>query len=227
MKYSISALCLFLLTSCSSNPTIKGYEKDEVLSTSNDRSQPDWADETKPFEIRSGTVYSVGVTTLRGQERPEVGVRIAENNARANIAKTIQNRMEFIFQNSEENASYDSTQAKFIGSEVSTLTSHSLRSEGAFWKRYAQSDEDGSRHIYYKIYSLVTIPEIDLKKAINDALNPRVAEHKLSPTFQDQVNRQWDRFVESKPNQERAPTQEKEATKTSAPVQEEKPETKK
>ena len=196
-----AALCLFiigtLISGCSS-PTMKGYEKDETLSTLNDSSQPDWADESHPFVFRAGKAYSLGVTTLRGDERPEAGERISENNARANISKTIEDRMEFIFQNAEENASLDSTQAHYIGSEVSSLTSHSIKLEGNWYKRFAQSQDDGSRRIFYKIYSLVSIPEDDLKRAINDSISGKVAQHKLSDDFQAKVNSQWDRFVEGK-----------------------------
>lgn len=186
---------------CSSKPPVKGYMEDEILSTSNNKSQPDWADETKPFYIENGKVHSVGLTTLLGSERPEAGMRISENNARANIAKIIQNRMEFIFQNSEENAAFDSTQSKYIGSEVSSLTSSSIMVKGHWYKRYATSEEDGSRRIYYKIYSLVTMPEEELKRAIDRAINHRVDERKLSPTFQEQVDRQWDKFTEVKSDQ--------------------------
>lgn len=198
MSKKLIVLIPFVLFACSSTPTVKGYEKDVVLETLNNSSQPEWADESRPFSVQSGKVMSVGVTILRGEDRPEAGFRIAENNARANFSKAIENRMEFVFQNAEENASLDSQSAHYIGSEVSSLTSHSMRISGQWYKRYAQSQDDGSRHIYYKIYSLVTMPEDDLKKAISDAVAGKVAEHKLSETFQGQVNKQWDRFVEGK-----------------------------
>lgn len=202
MKRLVLALVAGMaVCACSSKPPVKGYMEDEILSTSNDKSQPSWADETKPFYIEDGKVYSVGLTTLRGDERPEAGMRISENNARANIARAIQNRMEFIFQNAEENSDYDSRQARYIGSEVSSLTSSAITVQGHWYKRYATSDEDGSRRIVYKIYSLVTMPEDELKKAINKAVNHRVVEQKLSPTFQEQVDRHWDKFIEVKSDQ--------------------------
>jgi hypothetical protein len=191
-------LVMALFQACSSTPPVKGYEKDETLSTVNDSRQPDWADETKPFVIRSGKVYSIGVTTLRGSDRPEAGSRIAENNARANFSKAIENRMEFVFQNAEEGTDSDSgANARFIGSEISSLTSHSMTVEGHWWKRYAQSQEDGSRRIYYKVYSMIAMPESDLKKAIDAAIN-KVGDKKLSQSFQSKVDSQWDRFVEGK-----------------------------
>jgi hypothetical protein len=188
---------MLVLQACSSTPPVKGYIDDEVLATANNKSQPDWADETKPFYVQNGKVYSVGVTTLRGSDRPEAGGRIAENNARANFSKSIENRMEFIFQNSEENAEVDSSQAQFIGSEVSSLTSHSMTLEGHWWKRYAQSDEDGSRRLFYKVYSLISMPESELKKAIDSAINHKVEDKKISQSFKEKVDKQWDRFVEA------------------------------
>lgn len=201
MKKSMCVLGVILLAGCSSTK-INGnvYEKDEVLSTLDGSSQPDWANESKPFYVSSGKAYSVGVTTLYGNERPEAGMRISENNARSNFAKTIENRMEFVFQNSEENAGMDSSQARYIGSEFSSLTSHSMTVEGNWYKRYAQSNDDGSRRIMYKIYSLVSMPESDMKRAVDDAIAGRVQKKALSDSFQAKVDTQWDRFVEGKTN---------------------------
>lgn len=189
------------LTSCSSAPKMANGEKfeaDQVLATAGDKPVPQWAEdgELQPLVIKSGKVYSVGLTTLRGDERPEAGVRVAENSARANFAKSIETRMSFIFQGSEENAGFDSVQSKWIGSEVSELTSQNMMPEGRFWKRYAQTQEDGSRRIFYKIYALVTMKEADLKQAIFKAANKGVAQNQLSPDFKKQVDQHWNRFVE-------------------------------
>ena len=199
-------LVMFVIQACSS-AAVKNYQKDETLSTSADKSMPDWAEqgETEPFRVDGGKVYSVGITQIRGDERPEAGSRIALNNALANVSKHIENKMEFIFQNSEENASYDNTSAKFIGSEVSSITSHEVTHAGTWWKRFAQSQEDGSRKIFYKIYSLVTLPESKLKAAVTAALTKGTDQHKLSASFQKQVDAQWGRFVEGGSSETTAP----------------------
>lgn len=187
-----------LLAACSSAPKMDNgqkFEKDQTLSTLNDSSQPNWADESKPFVIQDGEVQSLGIVELKGDQRPEAGMRISENNARANLSKAITNRMEFVFQNAEENTDADSTTAKFIGSEMSSLTSHSIRVKAHWYKRYMQTQEDGSHKIKYRIYSLVTIPETDFKKALSDAVTGAVNEHKISSSFQEQVNKQYDKFI--------------------------------
>lgn len=193
-------LSLFVV-GCSSAPKINGqeFQKDQVLSTAGDRSMPDWASEgeVKPYIVKDGKVYSVGITTGRGSDRVEAIQRVSDNEARANIAKTIANNMEFIFQNAEENAGMDSTQVHWVGSEVSKLSSSAITIEGRWYKRYAQTDDDGSRHIYYKTYSLVVMPEAELKQAIYRALNKGVDQHKLSETFQKQVEKHFDKLIDN------------------------------
>jgi hypothetical protein len=202
MKKSIGLFLVVVASGCSSTPVVNGvkYEKDQILSTSGDQSQPQWAadGELQPFTFKDGKFFSVGIATISGSDRPEAGLRIAENNSRANFSKGIENKLEFVFQNSEENTGFDSTQAKFIGSEMSSLTTHSMVLEGHFWKRYAQMQEDGSKKIFYKLYALTTMTEPEFKQAIFAAIHKGENEHKLSNSFEKQVATQWNRFVEGK-----------------------------
>ena len=191
-----------LLTACSSTPTVNGvkYEKDEVLATSGDKPMPSWAEdgELKPFIFKDGKFLSVGVTTIPGSDRPDAGLRIAENNARSNFAKGIENKLEFIFQNAEENTGFNSTQAKFIGSEMSSMNSHGMNLEGHFWKRIVQSQEDGSKKILYKLYALVSMNESDFKQAMYAAIHKGESQNQLSDKFQKQVDAQWDHLLSDK-----------------------------
>ena len=195
----LSTAFISLLCSCSSNPVVNGqkFEKDQILSTAGDKDIPEWASigETQPFRVDHGKVYSVGITQIRGDERPEAAARVATNNAYSNVSRHIENKTEFILQNSEENFGYDSASAKFIGSEVSSITSHEFSNDGIWWKRYAITQTDGTRTILYKVYSLVTLPETSLKAAVHKAIEGN-HDKKLSQNFQKQVDRQWNRFVE-------------------------------
>lgn len=186
------------LVGCSSptKSTTPDYAKDEVLSTLNDKPQPEWADESTPFKIERGTVYSVGVAYIRGDERPDAGARVSEHAARAQIAKAVETRLSSLFQSGEENFSYDSQVAKYIGGEVSNITSSSMRNAGHWWVRYATSEEDGSRRIRIKLYTLVTMPESDFKIALQKAATKGIAERKVSPSFQKQLDSHWEKFIE-------------------------------
>lgn len=196
----IGTIVIIGLSACSSKPLMPNgqkFEKDQILSTASNKSMPDWAEigETQPFRVDDGKVYSVGITQILGDERPEAAARVATNNAYANISKHVSNKTEFILQNSEENFSHDGSYAKFIGSEVSSITSHEFTNEGVWWKRYATTQSDGSRKVLYKVYSLVTLPESKLKLAVHKAIEGK-HERKLSEGFQKQIDRQWSRFVE-------------------------------
>jgi hypothetical protein len=189
-----------VLSGCSSTPQVNGvrYDKDQVLSTSGDQSEPQWAEdgETKPFIFKDGKFMSVGVATIPGSDRPEAGLRIAENNSRAAFAKGIENKLEYVFQNAEQGTEFDS-ETKFIGSEFSSLKSHSMLVEGHFWKRYTQVQEDGSKRIFYKLYALITMTEPEFKSAIFAAIQKGQNQNKLSPDFQMQVSKQWDHLTAS------------------------------
>jgi hypothetical protein len=187
-----------VLSGCSSSPQINGvkYEKDQVLSTSGDQSEPQWAEdgETKPFIFKDSKFYSVGIATIPGSDRPEAGLRIAENNSRAALAKNISNKLEFIFQNAEQGTGYES-EAKFIGSEFTSLTTSSIQLEGHFWKRIAQVQEDGSKRIFYKLYALSSMSEPEMKSAIYKAIHDGENQHKISDGFRKQVDKQWDNLT--------------------------------
>lgn len=195
MKVICVSVCL-LVVGCSSTPRLndKEIEKDQVLSTLNDTSQPSWANEGKPFYTDGQNAYSVGVTTMYGNERPEAGMRVAENNSRANFAKTISDKMAFFFQNAEENGSIEGTQAKYIGSETSELTTHSLKLEAYWYKRYVSTQEDG-RHIYYKIYALTSMPTAEIKSAMDAAISGRANEHKISDDFKAKADAQFGKML--------------------------------
>lgn len=204
------AVIIFIigLTGCAGTG-IKNYQKDEILATAGDKSMPEWAErgETEPFWIEGGKVHSVGMAYIRGDEIPTAGARVAANNARSTISKAVENKMEFAFQQGAENFGFDSQVAKFIGAEVSSITSHSMREDGTWWKKVAQSDEDGSRKIRHVIFSHISMPETDFKAAVFKAANKGVTERKVSPEFQKQLGDQWSRFVEAKPTAD-SPKQE-------------------
>lgn len=212
-KLMMFASLAAVLCACSSKPIVNGqkFEADQTLSTAADKPMPEWAEmgETQPFRVDGGKVYSVGITQIRGDERAEAAARVATNNAYANVAKHVENKTEFILQNSEENFGYDSTSAKFIGSEVSNITSHEFTNEGIWWKRYVQMQEDGSRRIFYKVYSLVTLPEPSLKAAVHKAISGQ-GERKISQAFQKQVDARWDTFL----NGDKAPQENRNPSNT-------------
>ena len=195
MKISklLSVIVLFGLAACASSM------KDIVLERSDGLSKrPDWVKESNAFVIEKGTVYSLGSTTIPANARPEAGFRIAENNAKGAIAGAIEQRLNFMFQNAEEGLTMDATQTRFIGAEVSKLTTSSIRPGKRYWEKVAVvTDAEGERTVQYRVFAQVTMPEADFKKAIQEALRRAEGGKGLSEEFRERVDRNWDEFVQA------------------------------
>lgn len=199
MKYIFGLL--FLITGCSSavkNPTKSEIEPDRVVSRIDDlSSRPDWLKESEPFRIEKGAVLSTGMTTIPATDRVEAAYRIAQNNAKAAIAGAIEQKLEFIFQNAEEGTSINSTQARYIGAEASSLFTNSIRIGKNYWEKVATTQDSGERLTQYKVFSTVTMPEDEFKRAIFEAIKKAQGKGGISKDFSKKVDAHWDKFVEN------------------------------
>ena len=192
---------------CSSLPAKHGLiqPEEKVLSRVDDlSSRPDWLKESQPFQIKDGVVSNLGVTTVPGDSRVEAAYRISANNAKAGMATSIEQRLSFVFQNAEEGTGFDSSQARFIGAEASELTSSSLSVSKQYWEKVFSVDERGVGKTFFRVYSMVTMPEQEFKRAIGDAIRKQSGQGKLSKDFSQKVNEHWDKFVNGQPGREAA-----------------------
>lgn len=205
MNKIILMLAMIFLFSCGStvkNPTKAEIEPDRVISRIDElSSRPDWLKESEPFRIEKGAVISTGMTTLPASDRVEAGYRIAQNNAKAAIAGAIEQKLEFVLQNAEEGTSVNSTQVRYIGAEASNLITNSIRVGKNYWEKVASTLDSGERQTQYKIFSTVTMPEDDFKKAIFEAIKKAQGKGGISKDFAKKVDQQWDKFVENTPTQ--------------------------
>lgn len=198
-KYLL-ATCL-CLTACSTtikNPTKAEIEPDRVISRIDElSSRPDWVKESEPFRIERGIVLSTGMTTIPASDRVEAAYRIAQNNAKSAIAGAIEQKLEFILQNAEEGTSINSTQARYIGAEASSLITSTVKPGKNYWEKIATTLDSGERVTQYKVFSTVTMPEDDFKRAIFEAIKKSQGKGGLSKDFAQKVNAHWDKFVEN------------------------------
>lgn len=198
-------LFLIFLAGCSTavkNPTKAEIEPDRVVSRIDDlSSRPGWVQESEPFRIEKGVVISTGMTTIPTSDRVEAAYRIAQNNAKSAIAGGIEQKLEFILQNAEEGTSINSTQARYIGAEASSLVTNSIRPGKNYWEKVASTQDSGERITQFKVFSTVTMPEEDFKKAIFDAIRKAQGKGGLSKDFAQKVNEHWDKFTSSSTSQ--------------------------
>lgn len=199
MKKIIHLTLLFgLLTGCSSTPTNPTPENspDKVLSRINDVSgRPDWLNEEHPFEIKKGTVVSLGQTTIPGDNRVEAAYTIADNNAKGAICSAIESRLEVVFQNAEEGTAIDSTQVRRIGAEACKITTSSIRPGSRYWEKVAMTTDSGERVSRYKVFATAEMPEQDFKRAVIDAVRKQQGKGGISEDFAKKVSDHWDQFV--------------------------------
>ena len=200
MKLGIGVYVCFGLLGCSSAPKVNGVqiEKDQVLSTMNDSNKPDWAikGEAEPFRIVNGIVQSVGVSEISGSDRPSAGLRISRNNAVSNIARTVENKITAVLTNGEEGTGFDSSSAKYVGSELSTVTASNIRDAGQWWEKVAMSNEDGTKKIVYRLYSLSTMDESALKTKIHEVASRGVSKGQVSQKFREQLDKHMDSLLD-------------------------------
>lgn len=200
MKNAILVGLLILSVGCSSSGknanTNTEREPDKVLGRIDEmKERPSWLKESEPFRIENGIVISTGMTTIPADNRVEAAYRIAQNNARGAIAGAIEQRLSFIFQNAEEGTALDSSQTRFIGAEVSQLTTNHIRVSKNYWEKIAETTDTGQRTTKYRVFSLVTMPEPEFKKAIFDAIQKAQGKGSISADFKDKVDKHWNEFV--------------------------------
>ena len=198
------------LTGCGTsvkNPTTAETDPDKVISRIDGlSSRPDWLKESEPFRFENGNVYSLGSTTIPGEDRVDAAYRIAENNAKAGIASAIEQKLEFIFQNAEEGTQIGADQARYIGAEASSLITSSIRPSKRYWEQVATS-ESGTRKVKQRVFSMVSMPEADFKKAIINATRKAEGKVGLSKGFSEKVDKHWDKFTSELPNSKPEVTQ--------------------
>lgn len=197
-KFNTAAITALVLAGCSSTPksTTPEAMPDKVLSRINDiSSRPSWLNEERPFDVKDGVVTSLGQTTIPGSDRVEAAYNIADNNAKGAICSAIESRLEVIFQGAEEGTAIDSTQARRISAEACKITTSSIRPGTRYWEKVAMSTDSGERVTRYKVFSTVTMPETDFKRAVMNAIRKQEGKGGLSQDFAKKVDEHWDNFV--------------------------------
>lgn len=190
------------ISGCSSKSDVRNSETEEdaiVSRIDNLDERPKYINESEPFRILDGQVISTGMTTIPGSDRVDAAFRIAQNNAKAAIAGAIEQRLEFIFQNAEEGTSFGTTQARYIGAEASKLVTSAIRPHRNYWEKVATTTDSGERITQYKIFSTVTMPEADFKRAVLNAIRNAQGKGNISEAFAKKVDAHWDQFTGQMP----------------------------
>ncbi|GAB4416660.1 MAG: hypothetical protein OHK0056_25130 [Bacteriovoracaceae bacterium] len=188
MKKTLLLATLLIFTSCSS------ALKEKVLVRSDDLDErPSWAQTETTMFIKEGRIYVVGLAEHDVNSRIPAVARIADNNARFEISRQITDDLAYIFQNMEEGVSEGADLSRFYASEISKHMAHGIRQEKRYWEKLQTFDAEGEKALKLRVYSLASIKESDLKRAISDVMNK---DNKLDPRLKEQINNHISREIE-------------------------------
>ena len=145
---------------------------------------------------KDGNVYFTGLQSVPVDSNAEQAYRSAELNAKAGIAKAIEQKLQVVFQNAEEGYAVDANQARFMGIEATDMIrTSSIRPFKRYWEKIRTTNNDGQRITKLVVFVVVSMPEIDFKKAILDAARRREGKGGISADFAKKVDQQWDNII--------------------------------
>lgn len=170
-------LVLLFMMSCSSLTEQVVQRIDDIDE------KPKWATIAKSTWMENGRMYAVGLHEASAGARIPALVRVSDNNARFEISRKITNEMAFILQNMEEGVEEGASLTRFYGAEVSKMISHGINQEKRYWEKVLVPGLDG-KELKIRTYSLVSISQGELTKAIRDALNK---DRGLDPKIKEQM----------------------------------------
>ena len=200
-KYQVIALTL-ILSACASEQKVAEDQKildqpDVVISRIDGMSErPSWVRESELMTAKDGNVYFTGLQSVPVDSNAEQAYRSAELNAKAGIAKAIEQKLQVVFQNAEEGYAVDANQARFMGIEATDMIrTSSIRPFKRYWEKIRTTNNDGQRITKLVVFVVVSMPEIDFKKAILDAARRREGKGGISADFAKKVDQQWDNII--------------------------------
>lgn len=187
MRTLIAIVLLLGISACSS------IQKDEVVQRMDDVSErPSWATLSKPTYAKDGVVYAVGVAEGSADASISALGKVADNNAKTELSRMVTNEVGVVFQNVEEGVE-GSNLSRFVGTEKSLVAMREITPEKRYWEKVLSHDADGEKKIKMKMYSLVSVKHVTLKKMIRDEMEK---SRGISSELKQRVDAQLDKMME-------------------------------
>jgi hypothetical protein len=184
MKTFILMSIIFVFVSCSSSPQKVVYRMDDVGS------KPDWATLSKSVWKKDGKYFAVGRADADNSANVTALARVADNNAKTELSRMIQNEVGVQFQNGAEGV-HGAGLVKFIGTESSLVNTQELIVEDRYFEKVAIDNGTEVPTMETHFYSLVSIPTSTVQKLFKDKEDSNVSELKqVSEEFKNQVTEQ-------------------------------------
>ena len=193
IKTTIATAAIAILGACSSVSIIP---QEKIVARSDGLTEtPKWASYGVGSYSEKGSVIFVGNHEASTGSSLSMACRVASTKAKNEIANEIQQKLSYVLQHAEEGMSIGGGQTKYIGGEVSKLTTSAVRYDGCYWEQVAIPSGYDSYNFVYRVFSKVSIPKDKLEEAIRKA-----GKGKFSEEFTKQVADHWEDLVSGETN---------------------------
>lgn len=190
VKTAVVSATMALLGACSSVSVIP---QEKILARSDGLTEtPKWAAYGVGSFSEKGAVSFVGNHEVPVGSSLSMACRVASTKAKNEIANEIQQKLSYVLQHAEEGMTVGGGQTKYIGGEVSKLTTSAIRYDGCYWEQVAIPTGYDSYNFMYRVFSKVSIPKDKLEEAIRKA-----GKGNFSEEFTKQVADHWEDLVSS------------------------------
>jgi hypothetical protein len=176
MNNFILLICTMILVACSS-------VGDRKVASMDDASKPDWSNQQKSVTVKEGKIRILGFNELSADAKISAALRLADNAARAEFSKMIENNFSTITQNLEEGVTDEGGLTRTYSAEVSKTVIHELQIVHRYWEKVLVMDADGEKSMRLRTYSMAEIPEAKFKKLLRERLD----KDKIDPEVKKQV----------------------------------------
>lgn len=188
IKMTVVSATIALLGACSSVGVIP---QEKILARSDGLTEtPKWAAYGVGSFSEKGVVSFVGNHEVIVGSSLSMACRVASTKAKNEIANEIQQKLSYVLQHAEEGMTVGGGQTKYIGGEVSKLTTSAVRYDGCYWEQVAIPTGYDSYNFMYRVFSKVSIPKDKLEEAIRKA-----GKGNFSKEFTKQVADHWEDLV--------------------------------
>ncbi len=181
---------------CASNKspndlTPEDFTESIVQRSDSLKERPSWVKDDISFQKLNGEAYSLGMTVIYADQKIDGGLKIAENNAKTNYLKMIEQKLDHALQVAEEDLEIDNSILRSISTEVSRQTLSGIYIKNRYWEKYVTRDNSGVFKSFLRIYVRASISESILNEEINKALHKKRGGKQFSTDFIDKVNEEW------------------------------------
>lgn len=167
------------LASCAGKGKVSSAEqvKLTVLETIPGGSQPGWVKDGKEHYIEKGKMYYVAVA--EGFGNLEASKRASFASAQTKVAEQVKNTIGVEFGRSLETGMYEETTGGYLKdvfmSNVNKISVSGIAVESTYTEKIQEQKGDESK-VYYRTYSLVSIPEATYKDLVKRAFDDTSAQ---------------------------------------------------